>query len=145
MLPRVEHFVTVPVTVETAFQVFLDLDRLLHRGIYEEAAWIQGTPWQVGSRVRYVIVNPVQATVSAVVTSINPPHSLSLLNHGLGVTVEQHVYFSRDVKGGTRVRVTMDLVGKAFDLSDSSLADAATFILKDGLDSVVESCRRLAS
>jgi hypothetical protein len=144
MLPRVEHFVVVPVPVEVAFQAFLDLERLLNRGVYDEASWTEGIPWQVGSRIRYVIVKPVQATVTAVVTAIHPPHSISLLNHGLGVTAEQNVYFNPNIKGGTIIRVSMDLIGKAFELSDSSLADAASFILRDALNTVVELCKRRA-
>src|ERR1700722_2235926 len=144
MLPRVEHFVVVPVPVEVAFQAFLDLERLLNRGVYDEASSNEGIPGEVGSRIRYVIVKPVQATVTAVVTAIHPPHSISLLNHGLGVTAEQNVYFNPNIKGGTIIRVSMDLIGKAFELSDSSLADAASFILRDALNTVVELCKRRA-
>ena len=97
MLPRVEHSVSVPVPVDVAFQAFQDLERLLHRGIYDEASWIEGAPWQVGSRLRYVIVQPVRATVSAVVTSISPPRAVGLLNHGLGITAEQNVAFGPDL------------------------------------------------
>ncbi len=99
MLPRVEYSVTVPVPVDAAFRAYQDLERLLHRGIYDEALWVEGGPWQVGSRLRYVICKPVRATASAVVTFISPPRAISLLNHALGVTAEQHVYFGPDLKG----------------------------------------------
>ncbi len=55
MLPRIEYSVTVPVSVDAAFQAFQDLERLLHRGIYDEALWVEGKPWEVGSRLRYVL------------------------------------------------------------------------------------------
>ena len=145
MLPRVEYSVTVPVPVDAAFQAFQDLERLLHRGIYDEALWIEGAPWQVGSRLRYVVGRPVRATVSAVVTSINPPHSISLLNHGLGVTAEQHVYFGPDLKSGARVRMTMDFVGKPSELSESALHEVVTFITRDALDTMAALCQRRAS
>ena len=145
MLPRVEYSVTVPVPVAAAFQAFQDLERLLHRGIYDEALWIEGAPWQVGSRLRYVIVQPVRTTISAVVTSISPPRATSLLNHGLGITAEQNVYFDPDLKGGTRVRMTMDLVGKSSELSESGVHEAVTFIIEDALDTMAVLCRRRAS
>lgn len=144
-LPRVEYSVTVPVPVDTAFQAFLDLERLLHRGIYEEAAWVEGGPWQVGSRVRYVISQPVRATVSGVVTSISPPRAVSLLNHALGITTEQHVSFGPDLKGGTRVRMTMNMIGKSSELTESAVRDAVTFITRDALDTVVALCRGASS
>jgi hypothetical protein len=145
MLPRVEYSVTVPVPVDAAFQAFQDLERLLHRGIYDEASWIEGLPWRVGSRLRYVMVQPVRATVSAVVTSISPPRAISLLNHALGITAEQNVSFGPDLKGGTRVRMTMDFVGKSSELSESAVHDAIAFVTKDALDTVVALCRRRSS
>lgn len=145
MLPRVEYSVSVPVPVDVAFRAFLDLERLLHRGIYDEASWIEGAPWQVGSRLRYVIVQPVATTISAVVTSISPPRAISLLNHAVGVTGEQHVSFGPDLKGGTRIRMTMDLIGKSTELSEAALRDAVTFVVRDALDTMAALCGRRES
>ncbi len=145
MLPRVEYSVTVPVPVDAAFQAFQDLERLLHRGIYDEALWTEGVPWQVGSRLRYAIVQPVRTTISAVVSSISPPRAISLLNHALGVTAEQNISFGPDLKGGARVRMTMDFVGKPSELSESTLHEAVTFLVKDALDTMADLCLRRAS
>ena len=142
MLPRVEYSVTVPVPVDTAFQAFLNLERLLHRGIFDEASWVEGAPWQVGSRLRYVIAQPVRATVSGVVVSISPPRAIGLLNHALGITTEQHVSFGPDLKGGTRVRMTMDLIGESTELSEKAVVDAVTFVTRDALDSMAALCRK---
>ncbi len=141
MLSRIEYSVTVPVPVDAAFKAFLDLERLLHRGIYSEVSWIEGKPWQVGSRVRYAVIQPVATTISAVVISISAPRAISLLNHALGVTAEQNVSFGPDLKGGTRVRMTVDLVGKSSELSESALQDAVTFVTRDALDSMVVRCQ----
>ena len=65
MLPRTDYSVVVPVSVELASRAFSDLERLLHREIYEEVSWIEGNPWQVGSRIRYVVSTPVKATISS--------------------------------------------------------------------------------
>jgi hypothetical protein len=142
MLPRIEYSVSVPVPVDVAFQAFQDLERLLHRGIYDEASWIKGAPWQVGSRLRYVVVQPVRATVSAVVTSISPPRAVGLLNHGLGITAEQNVAFGPDLRGGTRIRMTMDFVGTSSELSESDIQEAITFLTQDALDTIAALCRR---
>ncbi len=145
MLPRIEYSVTVPVSVDAAFQAFLDLERLLHRGIYDEAAWVEGKPWQAGSRLRYVVAKPVPCTISTVVNSISPPRAISLLNHALGVTAEQNVSFGPDLKGGTRVRMTMDFVGTPSELPEKTLHEAVTFVVKDALDTVAALCQRRAS
>jgi hypothetical protein len=145
MLPRIEYSVTVPVSVDAAFQAFLDLERLLHRGIYDEAAWVEGKPWQIGSRLRYVVVQPVQSIVSAVVSSISPPRAISLINHGAGITAEQNVSFGPDLKGGTRVHMTVDLIGTSPELSESALHEAIVFVVKDALDTMAALCQRRAS
>jgi len=142
MLPRIEYSVSVPVPVDVAFQAFQDLERLLHRGIYDEASSIEGAPWQVGIRLRYVVVQPVRATVSAVVTSISPPRAVGLLNHGLGITAEQNVAFGPDLRGGTRILMTMDFVGTSSELSESDIQEAITFLTQDALDTIAALCRR---
>jgi hypothetical protein len=86
-------------------------------------------------------VRPVRATISAVVTAISPPRSVDLLNHGLGVTAEQHVSFGPDLKGGTRVRMTMTLIGKSSELSEAEIQTAVTFITRDALDTIVADCQ----
>jgi hypothetical protein len=142
MLPRVEYSVTVPVPAELAFRAFCSLDRLLHRGIYEQASWVDGKPWQVGSRLRYVVVAPISATISAVVTSFEPPRSMGLLNHALGVTVEQQVTFTSGTKGKTLIRIIMDSVGKSPDLPEAVIQQALEFFTKDALDSVAVLCKQ---
>jgi hypothetical protein len=145
MLPRVEYSVRVPVSVDAAFHAFQDLNRLLHRGIYEEASWIEGRPWEVGSRLRYVVVKPVKATISAVVNSLSAPRAISLLNHALGVTVEQHVTFGPDLQGGTRVRITMDPIGKSTELPEKTIHEALNFFTRDALDTMAALCNQQSS
>jgi hypothetical protein len=142
MLARVEYSVTIPVSVDAAFHAFRDLNRLLHRGIYEEALFVEGKPWEVGSRLRYVVIKPLKATISAVVISVSPPRAISLINHALGVTAEQHVSFSPDLKGGTRVRMTMDPIGESKELPENTIHEALNFLTRDALDTIALLCQR---
>src|SRR5260370_40077549 len=136
MLPRIEYSVSVPVPVDVAFQAFQDLERLLHRGIYDEASSIEGAPWQVGIRLRYVVVQPVRATVSAVVTSISPPRAVGLLNHGLGITAEQNVAFRPHLRGGTRIRMTLGFVRTSSQFSPSDIQEPITFLTPCALGTI---------
>jgi len=136
MLPQVEYSVTIPVSVDAAFHAFQDLNRLLHRGIYEEASWIEGKPWEVGSRLRYVVIKPVKATISAVVNSLSPPRAIRLLNHALGIVADQQVTFGPHLKGGTRVRMTLEFVGEPTELPESVIQEAVAFLAKDALDTL---------
>jgi hypothetical protein len=140
MLSRIEYSVAVPVPAEKAFKALQNLDRLLGRGIYKEITWVEGEPWKVASRLRYVLIKPIPVTISAVVAAINPPRSVSLLNHALGVTAEQNITFNPDQKGGTQVRMTMELIGKSTELSEEALHSKITFVMKDALDTMAALC-----
>lgn len=131
----------VPVRPALAFRAFSDLRRLLNRGIYEQAVWTEGVPWKVGSRVRYDVLQPVRATISAVVTSADPPRSVSLLNHALGITAEQQVSFD-PVPGGTKVRMAMEFVGESPDLPAHGVHKAIAFYTKDAVDTMADLCRQ---
>lgn len=144
MLQRVDYSVVVPVPPVLAFRAFCNLNRLLHRGIYEEVVWIEGDPWRTGSRVRYVVMKPVAAVITAVVTSCNPPYSISLLNHGLGVTADQHVAFRAISAESTRVRVVVEALGRSREISEAEVQGAIQFLARDALDTIGPNCQELA-
>jgi hypothetical protein len=137
MLPRVEYSVTARATPEELWRAFSDLSRLLGRGIYSEATWTEGQPWQTGSRLRYVVVQPVQATVSAVVTLSEPPSKVGLLNHALGITAQQLVTFTRMNQGATRVVMTMDFIGDSTSPTPLDVSEALRFFTHDALDTML--------
>ena len=138
MLPRVEYSVTAPASLEKVWAAFSDLTRLLGRGIYSEAVWVEGVPWQVGSRLRYVVLQPVPATVAAVVTVSEPPLNIGLINHSLGVTAQQLVTFSRVNPNTSRVVMTMDFVGESTSPTPIDVGDALRFFTHDALDTMLE-------
>jgi hypothetical protein len=142
MLQHFQYSVTVPVSVDAAFHAFQDLNRLLHRGIYEEASFVEGKPWEVSSRLRYVVLKPIKTTISAVVNSLSPPRAISLLNHALGVTAEQHVTFGPDLQGGTRVHMTCECVGESTEVPASVIGETVAFLTRDTLDTLAALCRQ---
>jgi hypothetical protein len=138
MLPRVEYSVTAPASPEEVWLAFSDLSRLLGRGIYTEAVWTEGPPWQVGSRLRYVVLQPVKATVSAVVSLSEPPLKVGLINHALGITAQQLVTFSRVKPDTTRVIMTMDFVGESMAPTPIDVGAALRFYTHDALDTMLD-------
>lgn len=137
MLPRVEYSITACASPEALWQAFSDLSRLLGRGIYTEATWTEGQPWQIGSRLRYVVVQPVEATVSGVVTLSEPPSKVGLLNHSLGITAQQLVTFTRVNQNTTRVVMTMDFVGESTAPTPIDVSEALRFLTHDALDTML--------
>jgi hypothetical protein len=138
MLPRVEYSVTASASLEKVWSAFSDLSRLLGRGIYSEAVWTEGVPWQVGSRLRYVVLHPVPATISAVVTLSEPPLKIGLINHSLGITAQQMVTFSQVTTNTTRVIMTMDFVGESTSPTPIDVAAALRFFTQDALDTMLD-------
>jgi hypothetical protein len=137
MLPRIEYSVTARTSPEKLWEAFCDLSRLLNRGLYTEATWTSGEPWQTGSRLRYIMEKPVPATVAAVVTLAEPPHRVSIINHALGITADQLVTFRTAANGLTRVTMTMEFVGESKALAPDAVVQALQLVTRDALDSML--------
>lgn len=140
MLRRVEYSVMVPVPPVLAFRSFCDFKRLLNRNLYAEAAWIEGAPWHPGSRARFVVLHPVAAVISAVVSSCDPPNSVSLIHHGLGITAEQQVTFRMEGKDATMVRIVLEAIGRSREISDAEVQRGIEFLTRDALDTLLPNC-----
>ena len=138
MLPRVEYSVTAPASPEEVWLAFSDLSRLLGRGIYSEAVWTEGPPWQVGSRLRYVVLHPLKATVSAVVSLSEPPLKVGLINQAVGISAQELVTFSRVKSDTTRVIMTMDFVGESMAPTPIDVGAALRFYTHDALDTMLD-------
>jgi hypothetical protein len=136
MESRVEYSVTAPTTPAQLWEAFCDLTRLLGRDVYSEAAFVQGEPWRVGSRIRYVVERPVKATVSAVVTLCEPANKVGLLNHALGITAQQLVTFTA-LPDSTRVTMIMDFIGQSTSPVPFDVSAALQFFCQDALDTML--------
>jgi hypothetical protein len=137
MLPRIEYSVTARTSPDQLWEAFCDLNRLLNRGVYREATWIEGLPWQLGSRVRYTVEKPLPAVISSVVTSIDPPRRISIINHSLGITADQIVTFNTFPSGNTRVTMIMEFVGDSSEFAPETVAEVINFLTRDALDSMI--------
>lgn len=141
MLPRIEYSVVVPVSADSAFRAFSDLNRLLDRGIYDSVSWVEGKPWTIGSRIRYLVPKPVQGTIHAVITAYEAPEFTALIYHAFGITAEQQVTFSKTRKG-TNVQLVLEFVGSSIDLPDDLVRQSITFYARDALDTMAALCRQ---
>jgi len=137
MLPRIEYSVSARTSPEQLWEAFCDLTRLLNRGTYTDATWIEGQPWQVGSRVRYTLEKPLAAVILSVITSVDPPRRVSIINHSLGITADQIVTFYTFPSGTTRVTMMIEFVGQSNELAPQAVVDAINFLTRDTLDSMI--------
>ena len=136
MFTTIECSVVVRASLEETWKAFADLSRLLGRGIYDEAAWVEGTPWQVGSRIHYRVQQPLEAGIDAVITAIDPPHQLQIVNHSMGITADQLVVFRPTKEGMTRISARVEFLGRSPTLPADQIESAVRFLVQDALDTV---------
>jgi hypothetical protein len=97
-----------------AWSVFTDHARWpTYSDIYGDIRWVEGGPWQVGSRMLIEVLRPVQVHVHHRITACIPPHRVGWIDHALGTTIEQWAYFEPLPDGGTQVRTWAEFTGMA--------------------------------
>jgi hypothetical protein len=96
---------------ETVFSIYADVDRWQNRNLFGEIRWVQGNPWEEGSRLRIETLTPIRTTVDQVVQHCAPNESVSYISHVIGITCETRVTFTVISPDETAVNVVMQLVG----------------------------------
>jgi len=134
MFTKIECSVVVKASVDDTWRAFADISRLLGQEIYEEANWVEGKPWEVGSRIRYRITKPIPAVIDAVVTASHRPHSVQIVNHSVGVTADEALFFRDIGQGQTRISARVEFLGKSHALSDADVESAVRFLVQHALD-----------
>lgn len=97
--------------LETVFAVYTDVARWRNRNLFGDIQWVQGNPWEEGSRLRIETRSPLRSTIDQVVQHFSPLQSVSYLSHVLGITAETRVAFERTSADQTTIHVGMHLVG----------------------------------
>ncbi len=94
-----------------AFVIYTDIGRWRNRSVFGDIRWVQGNPWEEGSRLRIETREPVASTVDQVVQHFEANRSVSYLSHVFGITCETRVVFVAVSEQQTAVNVRMQLVG----------------------------------
>jgi hypothetical protein len=97
--------------LETVFAVYTDIVRWRNRNIFGDIQWVQGKPWEEGSRLRIETRVPLRSSIDQVVQHFSPLESVSYISHVLGITAETRVTFQRVSNSQTTIYVGMQLVG----------------------------------
>ena len=103
--------VVLDCSLEVVFPIYLDIPRWCNRNVFGDIRWVQGKPWEEGSRLRIETRVPLRTTIDQVVQHFNPNESVSYLSHVLGITCETRVFFVRVSEERTAINVGMHLVG----------------------------------
>jgi len=79
--------------------------------LYKEIRWTQGEPWKEGSRLSITVHKPFELTLNHVIILCVPGERVAWIDHAVGTTLEQWVYFDRQPGGGTLVRTWAEFTG----------------------------------
>jgi hypothetical protein len=102
----------------------VDTERWCNRNLFGEIRWVQGKPWEEGSRLRIETRSPIRTSIDQVVQHFKANESVSYLSHVIGITCETRVTFTPVSASQTAVNVVMQLVGTASRALDFALAPA---------------------
>ena len=127
-------------SLETVFSIYIDTERWRDRNEFGDIRWVQGRPWEVGSRLRVETQVPIRTTVDQVVQHFAPNESVSYLSHALGITCETRVTFTSVSVRETAVNVVVQLAGTASRALDFALAPVIAHATKGFFEELRKDC-----
>lgn len=141
---RIEHAVVTKARAGVAWRIFTDCEywgQISNR--YRAIQWY-GTPWTPGSRVRVQLLKPFKTSVDRVITACEPGQSVAWINHVLGYTMEQWVFFQPILGGGTRIFTWIEFTGPGHTLEGRSVQEIIEEYLEEWYEAFRLECDRAA-
>jgi hypothetical protein len=126
--------------LQTVFSIYVDTERWRNRNEFGEIRWVQGKPWEAGSRLRVETLAPIRTKVDQVVQHFAPNESVSYRSHALGITCETRVTFTSVSVRETAVNVVVQLAGTASRALDFALAPVIAHATRGFFDELRKDC-----
>jgi hypothetical protein len=136
----VEHSVIVSCTPDVAFRLYTDHSVWRNRSVFDDLRWIEGEPWKQGSRMEVYLNYPVRFAVNEVVVRYKPNEQVSLISHGMGITVEHNMYFEKQWEGGTRIRADIFVAGSVATVLGFAVIPAIEAITRRQMEDLQREC-----
>jgi polyketide cyclase/dehydrase/lipid transport protein len=122
------------------FAIYTDIERWRNRSVFGDIRWVQGTPWEEGSRLRIETRVPVPSVVDQVVQHFEANRSVSYLSHVFGITCETRVVFVAVSEQQTAVNVRMQLVGTTSRVLGFAVEPAIAKATRSFFDELQKEC-----
>lgn len=109
---RLDHQVKAKCHPQDIWEIFQHIEDW-HKwsGIYGQAGWVFGKPWQQGSRFIVELLYPKKVDLEVVVLRCKSPHQIVLLSHGDGIAAEQWLSFMPASEHDSFIRSEQAFVG----------------------------------
>jgi hypothetical protein len=95
------------------FRIYTDVERWQNRNLFGDIRWVEGKPWEKGSRLHIEARVPFRTTVEQVVRDCVPNERVSYRARVHGIRCETRVTFVRVSEQQTAVNIAMELDGTA--------------------------------
>src|ERR1700731_1436180 len=101
---RFQYSVTTKASARGAWEVFSDWRKWnSFANIYGEVKWLEGEPWNVGSRMEIEVLRPVEVVIDHLIICCEPAREIGWIDKALGITIAQWVEFEKEGVERTRV------------------------------------------
>ena len=135
-----EFQIVLNAPLKTVFAIYVDTDRWRNRNLFGDIRWVQGTPWEEGSRLRIETRSPIPSTIDQVVQHFEPHRKVVYLSHVFGITCETQVRFTPVSEKETAIHVGMHLVGATSRALGFALEPAITKATKGFFEELKRDC-----
>lgn len=143
-MSRFEYSIITKASPALAWLVFSDHHRWnTFANVYGELRWIDGHPWEPGSRLSIELLRPVHTTVDHVITTCVPGKKVGWIDHAIGVAMAQWVSFEEHPLEGTRVHTWGEVVHSGIKIAGRSVEELLTSFTRTWYESFRIACNSL--
>ena len=122
MSVRVQHSVTAKCKPEHAWQKFQNVSEWpWWNRVIGQAKWLEGQPWQKGSRMVLELAYPKKNSLKATVTENATPQTVALSVEGSGMSGTMRFGFEPAGEGNTELKAECEFSGWKTALSGGSI------------------------
>jgi len=111
---------------------------------YDTIRWTKGEPWQEGSRLSITTRLPIPVTLDHVVICCVPAEKVAWIDHALGTSLEQWVFFDPQ-PGGTLVRTWAEFTGLMPMIAGQTIKEVLTEFTRTWYTRYAAACNRAAA
>lgn len=143
---RIDYSVITEASPRLAWEIFSDWTlwpRFADH--YDTIRWTKGEPWQEGSRLSITTRLPIPITLDHVIISCVPGEKVAWIDHALGTSLEQWVFFEPQPEGGTLVRTWAEFTGLMPNIAGQTIKDVLTDFTRTWYTRYAAACDRAAS
>ena len=143
---RFQYSVSTKAEPSLCWDIFSDCSRWnTFTDIYGDILWIEGQPWEAGSRLEIEVLRPFHGKIEHVITSCVPGKRVGWIDHAMGAALAQWVMLEPLPQGGCRIHTWGDLVHSGRLIADRSAEDLITAFTKVWYENFREFCDQIAT